>query len=176
MRIIDTIEVWNILPLPKGRGREIQIHALHPDRLWFDAEQRADLFPRNKMDIGGLGIAVPIPVCYRGKDGGVCGHTEYGADNGIVLSGVQLQRLVYLLACQILHTEDRLLQRMAARVNGDSGYLVHADMNASFARNSQGISQFYPLATQPPERIRRSYCRGSCGAISYRGGERAGLF
>lgn len=104
-------------PLPKGRGRGIQIHAPHPGRSRLDAEQRADLFPRNKMDIGGLGIVVPIPVRYRRKDGGIYGHTQYGANNGVMLLGVQ-----------------------------------------------------------PPERIRCSYCRGSCGAISYRGGERAGLF
>lgn len=163
-------------PLPKGRGRGIQIHAPHPGRSEFYAEQLADLFPRNKMDIGGLWIVVPIPVRYRRKDGGIYGHTQYGANNGVMLLGVQSQCLTHLFSGQILHTQEHRFQRMAARVNGDGRYLIHVNMNASFVRNSQGITQLYPLATQPPERIRRSYCRGSCGAISYRGGERAGVF
>ncbi|MAS88215.1 MAG: hypothetical protein CMH30_09640 [Micavibrio sp.] len=33
-------------PLPKGRGRGIQIHAPHPGRLRFDAEQHMNNIPK----------------------------------------------------------------------------------------------------------------------------------
>jgi hypothetical protein len=88
-RVAACIQMSLSAPLPKGRGRGIQIHAPRPVRSGLDAKQHADLFPRNKMNIGGLGIAVPIPVRYRRKDGGVSGYAKHGADNGVVLLGIQ---------------------------------------------------------------------------------------
>ena len=134
------------------------------------------------MDIGGLGIAISIPVCHRRKDDGACGHAEHGADDGVMLLGIQFQRLAHLLSGQILHTEDPRLQRMAARVNGDGRYLIHVNMNASFARNSQWNMQSFAHHSVMHAGLRRAVLRsrrnsrGSCGGISYRGGERAGVF
>lgn len=78
------------------------------------------------MDIGRFGVGVAVPVRYGCKDSGIGRHTEHGADNGVMLLGIQFQCLIHLFAGQILHAEDHCLQRMAARVYGNGWYLVHA--------------------------------------------------
>lgn len=167
-RVAACIQMSLSAPLPKGRGRGIQIHAPRPVGLGLNAEQYADLFPRDKMNIGRLGVGVAAPVRYRCKYGSVSRYAKHGADNGVMLLSIQLQRLVYLFDGQILHAEDHRLQRMVARVYGDGGYIVHASHERLGRRRSPVLPVSFHCFASKTKRY--------CGAITYRGGERAGLF
>lgn len=182
MRIIDTIEVCNILPLPKGRGRGIQIHAPHPGRSGFDAEQRFDHLPGKKMDVSGISLSIGIPCIGECKNNSKIRHTQKDAGGSLLQCAVSRQGMFNIGTAQSMLLQDVYLSGMATCVNRDGWYLIHADMNASFARNSQWNMQSFAHHSVMHASLRRAVwhprrnSRGSCGGISYRGGERAGLF
>lgn len=168
-------------PLPKGRGREYQIHAPHPCGSGAITKQRSDLFPCDKIQGAVLKPHITRPVFCGCEHGGIIGHAQYRADNNVLLVRVYLKGCLHLTHAQVFYAKEYHLQRISPRINGNGWYLIHVNMNASFACNSQEIMQDFAVYTAMPEWARsliEHLCRntrGSCGGISYRGGERAQL-
>lgn len=85
------------MPLPKGRGRGIQIHGPHSIYLGLYVQQPAYLIPWNEIDGGWFFIAVAIPIVNRSKCSSVHGYADDRTNRGAILFSIELQRLINLL-------------------------------------------------------------------------------
>lgn len=141
-------------------------------------ETQADLYKRTGHVCGALPVTLRLEMAcndeIRKKSSQIiCFYEKY------YKTVLDLQLSIDLSHVEFVHAQDDGLQWVAARVNRDGWYIVHADMNASLARDSQWNMQNFAHHSVMHARPRRAVwhsrrnSRGSCGGIFYRGGERA---
>ncbi|MCB9963902.1 MAG: hypothetical protein H6857_03045 [Rhodospirillales bacterium] len=101
-------------PLPKGRGRGMQIHAPRPGQLGFYVEQRFDHVPRKKMDVSGISLSIGIPCVGECKNNSEIRHTQKDAGGSLLQCAVSRQGILNIGSAQSMLLQDVCLSGMAA--------------------------------------------------------------